>query len=147
MIYVCVLLVTVWYTLNCLIELDSCCTHATHIHMVMLVFEYENLICEKPHGVNELGKSSWLVSEIWMMNWIYMNIIWWGECVDNQRRCMIVVDDNLSLKTIHMCEKELVISFGKIFCCWKIVSLEGWVPCQNSTSLKWPGVSPNGVSS
>ena len=26
---------------------------------------------------------------------------------------MIVVDDNLILRTIHMCEKELTISFGK----------------------------------
>jgi len=26
---------------------------------------------------------------------------------------MIVVDDNFVLRTIHMCEKELTISFGK----------------------------------
>jgi len=28
---------------------------------------------------------------------------------------MFVVDDNLILRTIHMCENELTISFGKVF--------------------------------
>jgi len=66
--YVYVLLVVVWYTLNCVIELDSCYSHVIYIHMVILVFKYENLDCEKSRGINELGKSSWLVSEIWTMN-------------------------------------------------------------------------------
>ena len=35
--------------------------------------------------------------------------------------CMIPMDNNLLLRTIHMCQKELTISFRKICCYWKIV--------------------------
>ena len=37
---------------------------------------------------------------------------------------MIVIDDNLVLRIIHMCEKELAISFGKILLLLEICILE-----------------------
>lgn len=95
-IYVYVLIVIVWNTINYVIELDSCYYHIIHIHMVVLVFEYKNLDCEKSYSVNELGWSSWLVSEIWKMNWIYMNIAWCGD-VDK----MVIIDNNTILCCDH----------------------------------------------
>ena len=40
LIYVYVLIVEVWNTLNFVIELDPCYSNVIYIHMVMLVFEY-----------------------------------------------------------------------------------------------------------
>ena len=52
-----------------------------------------------------------------------MDVVWRGECVDNEIWHMIIMDDNLVLRTIHMCENELIISFGKFLLLLEVIYL------------------------
>ena len=51
------------------------------------------------------------VMNIWMLNLWYYNLLWCWDWRMNLWWRIILVDDNLVLKTIHTCEKELTISF------------------------------------
>ena len=72
----------------------------------------------------------------WILN-DNMNIIWWGECGNVDE--MMIINNNLVLRTIHMFENELTIFFGKILLLLSMVYLGGWVPCQDSVSLNQLG--------
>ena len=50
----------------------SCYFHGIHIHMLRLVFDYENFyVVQSLVMFNELYQSSWWLRKIWMVNW------WW----------------------------------------------------------------------
>ena len=85
---------------------------------------------------------NWWIYWVGLVDFLIMIwIFWWGKSSDNERWCMIVVDDNLVLRTIHMCEKELTISIGKILLLLENSILGRVSSIQNSALLKWPGGS------
>ena len=92
------------------LKLTLCWDHEIHIHMIFWC-----VVCKNSRCWNVLHVLLCLsMMSIWMMNLWYCNLLSYWDWRMNLWWCMIIVDDNLVLKIIHMCEKELTISFGKI---------------------------------